>query len=525
MAIVSDLRQTLNALALASRTNVGAGTAQAWLVDNGDWLHDVIQKHQEWLREAGIEKLQKAYDGFLEDIDIREKGRGDGINNKLHASYAQLAIDMPTDYMIGRPPTFHIEDPAQEDKESKETPLVEEYRKALNAVIKPEISQRVFAENMRQGSIAGYSCIICWIDEDGEICYDEYPVQECIPVYDTRGRMVLFIRYYQVDDIDSDTTSLAQYTRVEVYDEQYVTYYRSDNTGGYMLDDAEVPTGNPYKHGVGMIPVAVYTNCTAASYEQRIKRNGVSDLDNGILSIITDYAHKMSDKANTVEYLLDQYLLLQGCDTDEGEVIKMRKARALVLKGDKDKSAASFIAQSQDDTAVENHLTREKDTIYDMACIPRLNDLSGATATEIKIKYTSLNMKASKKETYFIQTLLRFTKIITRLINAKYNKNYSADWVTVTLNRNLPQNNKEVADIVKELVDVVPDKYLLELLWFVKDAQKALDELKAQKKENAKNNMEALGFSSEFTDTGSNTDTGTGNKEDQKTDKSKDEEE
>jgi SPP1 family phage portal protein len=212
----------------------------------------------------------------------------------------------------------------------------------------------------------------------------------------------------------------------------------------------------------------------------------------------------MSDKANTVEATLDQYLLLQGCDTDEDEVIKMLKARALFLKGSKNESAASFITPTQQDQAVENYLNRVKDTIYDLAFIPRLNDLSGATATEIKIKYSNLDMKASKKESYFIQAIDRFLQIVTNLLTTVNNKPYNAEWIKLTLNRNLPQNNKETADIVAELVDKVPDQYLFELLWFIKDPRKALEEMRAQKKEAAKTSIAAMGFDGEFVDTTTN---------------------
>jgi SPP1 family phage portal protein len=239
----------------------------------------------------------------------------------------------------------------------------------------------------------------------------------------------------------------------------------------------------------------------------------------------------MSDKANLVEYLLDQYLLLIGVDTDENEVIKMRKARALLLKGDKNVSDARFIAQSQDDNAVENHLNRVKDAIFDTTFTPKLNDLQGATATEIKMKYAALDIKAGKKELYFKAAVKDFIAIITDMLNARRLAAagvedtyavltgkvkppssvvlYSPSWVTPTLVRNLPQNNKELADIVAELSGKVPDSYLIELLWFIDDPVKALEEFKKQKADEAKQNMAALGYGAEFQDTtGGNTDPG-----------------
>lgn len=89
------------------------------------------------------------------------------------------------------------------------------------------------------------------------------------------------------------------------------------------------------------------------------------------------------------------------------------KGPRLALK-DKD-SKASFIAQSQDDNAVENGLTRTKNDIMDTTNTPRLAELNGATATEIKMKYAGLDIKAGKKEPLLIQAFRSFFAIITDL--------------------------------------------------------------------------------------------------------------
>jgi hypothetical protein len=145
--------------------------------------------------------------------------------------------------------------------------------------------------------------------------------------------------------------------------------------------------------------------------------------------------------------------------------------------------------------------------------------LNGATATEIKMKYACLDIKAGKKEPRFIIAVKQLLGVLTDFLNTeKLIENgvedtysvvsdpkaveargdlYSPDWVEVSLVRNLPQNYKEIADIVAELADTVPDSYLYELLWFIEDPQKALEEMKTQKKEGIANNMAAMGYGAE----------------------------
>lgn len=519
MAVVNVIPETL-----ASFINYNdlVAAATKWGGDNGKWIKDILDKHQTWLAEEGIEGFQAAYDGFLKSVDDRDKERGDDVNHKLQVNYSQLIIDTIVDYMTGKPIVWTVEDAEGQAEKA----IVEEYRKEITKRLKGETARRVMAEWLRQGSIAGYSALISWVDEKGRIEYDEFPAQEVIPVYDTNGRLQLVLRYYIVEDVEEGGNTLER-TRVEVYDGKYVTYYISTDSGQgdgveYHLDEAEIGTGNPIEHKAGRIPVAVFVNGTAARYEKRLKKNGTSDLGNGVMTLLEAYAHGLSDKANTVDRLLDQYLLLEGVDTDKEEVQKMRKNRAIALKHIGSK--ASFIAPIQDDDAVENYLTRVKDTIYEVTNIPKLTDLQGATATEIKMKYASLDIKAGKKELYFIEAIRQHIEITTDMLNYKRLLKagleaiaiyeilageqeskvplYNPEWVSFTINRNLPQNFLEIANIVKALTGVVPDAYLYELLWFVEDPVAALKEMKKQKDEEAKREADAginaMGFGDEF---------------------------
>ena len=498
---------------LAVKAKATAEDAIKWVQDNNAWLSNVISKHDNWLSDAEVEKYQLAYDGALDEIAKRDKARTDGVNYKLIANYAAIIIDTLVDYMLGKSPIYTVEDPEQEDDETDEAEIITEYRKKLMELLK-EKATLVLSEMLRQGCIAGYSAVICWVDEQGNIDYNEYPVQEVIPVYDARNRLVMVLRKYTVEVITDGQT--VERTRLEVYDDRYITYYIGDTSGGFALDETEVASGNPIEHKAGRIPVVIYDNNKPSSYADRIKSFGKSDLSFGAFDLIVAYAHGLSDKANLVEYLQDMYLLLTGVDVDENEVLKMRKARAIALKDANSK--AEFIAQNQADGAVENFLTRLSKDIYDTTNTPRLSELNGATATEIKMKYAALDIKAGKKEPRLIAAIRQLLGILTDFLNTRKlvdnhitdtyeivsNRDvvdraqglYSDTWVDVSLVRNLPQNYEEIANIVATLSDTVPDSYLFELLWFIDDPQKALEEMKAQKAENNINSLTALGYDS-----------------------------
>lgn len=518
----------MNSIPLLVSSGIEAGS---WVTANAEWLKIVVEKHEAIITELQVEKYQKAYDGFLESIDIRDKSRGDDVNNKLQVNYAQTIIDTPVDYMTGKPITWTVYDPkappVEEAAEGAEVGLtiIDEYREDLLAIVKTEEAKQALSELLRQGSIAGYSGIITYVDEEGVIGFDEYPVQELIPVYNTKGKLKLVLRKFLVEEGDES------YTRLEYYDNKYVAFYKGDDKGeAFVLDAEEALTGNPIEHKAARIPVSIFTNGTPSSYEKRQKRAGVSDFDNGVMTILENYAGVMSDKANTVENLLDQFLLLEGVTVDEKEVLKMRKARSIALKSKESK--ASFMVQNQEDKAIENHLQRLKDTIHDMSFTPNLHDNAVMTATEIKMKYTALDIKAGRKDIYFMAAVRHFVQTVTDMLNARrlitagvtdtyavleaFNKPvkvegeevptpielYNAEWVDITINRNIPQNFTEIAGIVSSLAGRVPDAYLYELLWFIEDPVAALEDMKAQKAADAEAAAtaarSAMGFGGEF---------------------------
>lgn len=515
---------------LAAKANATAEDAKKWLEANNSWLTTVIQKHENWLKDADVSKYQLAYDGELDEIAARDKARTDGVNYKLIANYAAIIIDTLVDYMLGKSPIYTVEDQEQEDDETEEAEIITEYRKKLTALLK-EKATLIFSEMLRQGCIAGYSPVILWVDENGEIDYNEYPVQEVIPVYDVRNKLVAVLRKYAIEVVENGHT--VEKTRIEIYDNRYIIYGIGDITGGFTLDETEVATGNPIEHKAGRIPVAIYQNTMPSDYKTRIKSFGKSDLSFGAFDLIVAYAHGLSDKANLVEYLQDMYLLLTGVDVDENEVLKMRKARAIALKDANSK--AEFIAQDQADGAVENFLTRLSKDIYDTTNTPRLSELNGATATEIKMKYATLDIKAGKKEPRLTAAIKQVIEILTDFLNTQKliesgvtdtyeivsNKQitddaqglYSASWVDVSLTRNLPQNYEEIANIVATLADTVPDSYLYELLWFIDDPQKALEEMRAQKETDSKNSLASLGYNTDTDDLDDDTDPPPGNDE------------
>jgi SPP1 family phage portal protein len=536
MAVVGNIPKLLSGY---DSLEAARAAAAQWVADNNAWLKGVISSHKTQLEEDKVEKYQKAYDGYLESVEIREKARGDDINHKIQATLAGMVIDFVVDYMLGKPIVWAFEDKEDGGKpDTAKTKLLENFRTELLELLVNEEGQRVLREMLTQGSVGGQSASLGWVDESGNIDYEEFPIQEIIPVYDPRKRLRLVIRAYETQIYTDGEDTPKTITKVEIYDQRFVTWLISDDGEEYGLDPNEAPGENQaavFEHMAARIPVSVFLNGTPATYIERKKQAGVSDLAGGIIDLVDEYANAISDKANLVDRLQDAFLVFIGATLGntktaaEGEVMAMRKARAIALKSGT--SDAKFIAPPQDDQAVENYLDRLRDTLYEKAFIPKLSELSGVTATEIKVKYAGVDIKAGKKEVYFTGAVKRLVAVLTDFLNGRRLVNdgkvdpenvydiltgkmnpptsvqlYEAEWVDFTLNRNMPQNYLEIAQIVSQLAGIVPDSYLYELLWFIPDPKAALDEMKQQKDDASKAAAAAaaaaIGFGGEFGNTG-----------------------
>jgi SPP1 family phage portal protein len=515
MAVVSVLPITLGRME-------GAPNPEAWVKDNGGWIKDLITDHKRLLTD--IEMYQGYYDGDGWKILKKTPKREDDPNNKIVPNYAAIIIDFAVNYMVGKPVKVTVDPPKTTGgADTVDEAVLDEYRNALNKVLWDNSADAVFRELAKQGGVAGQDYIIAWLDENGDINFDEFPANECLAVYDMRGRLQLLIRYYTIEDMTSGEK--VERTRVEVYDEKYITYYIQKGESEFILDDTEIDPdtgeGNPVRHFCNGIPAAVFINKLPANAKKRLQRVGVSDLGGGVITLLDEYAKILSGSADRNDYFADPYLKMVGVDVNQADVLTMRKARAITTKAAKTEAEIDFISWDQEVEAVEKHADRVKNTIYEVTCTPRLDNLTGATATEIKMKYAGLDIKVSEKEVYFAKALYRLMEVVTDMLNAKRLEEngqkdpekiwqyirgkddagnpveapitlFNSDWLTLTFTRSLPQNYGEIVDMVVQLIDKVPDEDLYALLWFVEDPQDVIDRMKAQRKARAKEAAEYM---------------------------------
>ena len=112
------------------------------------------------------------------------------------------------------------------------------------------------------------------------------------------------------------------------------------------------------------------------------------------------------------------------------------------------------------------------------------NNFAGnASGVSIKYKLIGLEQIRSRKEREFKKALQRRIELISGMLNTKSIDAIDFRDVEITFTPNIPANNQEQAQIVKDLQGVVSRKKLLSLLPFVEDPVAELEELKKEQEE------------------------------------------
>lgn len=111
------------------------------------------------------------------------------------------------------------------------------------------------------------------------------------------------------------------------------------------------------------------------------------------------------------------------------------------------------------------------------------NFTGNSSGVAIKYKLIGLEQIRSRKEREFKKALQRRIELISGMLNMKSIDAIDFRDVEITFTPNIPANNQEQAQIVKDLQGVVSQKKLLSLLPFIEAPVQELKELKKEQEE------------------------------------------
>lgn len=363
-------------------------------------------------------------------------------NNKLPAGYFKLLVDQKVDYLLGKEVAFESE---QADD------LTELLGRRFQIIL------------MRAGKEASKK-VVSWIhpyiDADGKFQLMVIPSEQVIPIYDMydREKLNIIIRYYAVKVLNEDNESV-NVNRVEVWDDEQVTYYQENTeTGLYdLLGESDMSNifGRTYpnpkyhfskdmRHGDkvtqteglawGAVPfISLYNNDEEES-----------DL-NPVKAHIDAYDIVTSDFVNNLEDFQDVYWILKGYQGQNLQEFLTQVKRYKTLKVGEDGDARAETIQIPHEARKEARAALEKDIFnYGMGVNPNLTGDGNVTNVVLKSRFANLDLKASQFELELkdcIYTLIDFVNRYQEL-----NSGTIIELDDVTFNRSMIMNEVELLE-------------------------------------------------------------------------------
>ena len=416
--------------------------------------HDSDYRHKRKLKNYYIGK---------QDI-LNKKGRPNGApNNKIVSNFCSYIADMSTGFFLGRPISYTT----TEDNQEKLNMLLEIFKYNDESAHNLELAE--------EASITGESFEILYMDNDSNIRFKAIPSEEVILVCEAtlEENIICAIRHYRVYDFNGATYN----EFVEIYDAKSIRYYSYSGTR-LTLVNTEV---NYFDD----VPIIEYPN--------NIQRRG--DFE-GILTLVDAYNMTQSLSLDDLMDFTDAFLILRGMGgTDNEDVEKMRNDK--VLEFDDATGSAEWLIKNLNDSYIENLKIRLQTDIHKFSNIPDMSDTNftgNSSGVAIKYKLIGLEQIRSRKEREFKKALQRRIELISGMLNMKSIDAIDFRDVEITFTPNIPANNQEQAQIVKDLQGVVSQKKLLSLLPFIEDPVQEIEELKKEQEESATLLRDEVGY-------------------------------
>ena len=416
---------------------------------------DVIRRIIDDHRATELPRLRKLENYYNTKNAILGRTMNDASkpNNRISNAYASYITDTLVGYFIGEPVSYTSQDKTL----LQDLSMIFEYN--------DEADEN--AELAKNASIYGVAYeLLYFSDEEHMIRFKALNPTEIIPIYDktVEENLLAVIRYYE----DFDYTKNQTNTYIEVIDSKQVSRYILNSSTFTLLDT--------YPHYFQMVPVAIYKN----NEEER------GDFE-PVISLIDAYDKLESDSLNDFEYFVDAYLALYGFTADAEDIQQMKENRVLLMD---EGTSAEWLIKNSNDNNIENIKTRIDQDIHKFSKCPNLTDTNFAqNASGVAIKYKLLGTEnlVSIKERKFKRGLQQRLELIS-MIDSVLSDGFDWRALDIVFTRNIPSNETDIADMVKNLSDIVSEETLLAQIPFVDDVQTEVERLKQEREEKKETN-------------------------------------
>lgn len=420
-------------------------------------------------------KVVKLYHEYLANVEIKNRKFEDPnkVNSKLNNDYRGDIITMITGYLFGEKISYYF------DKEK----YAKDYQKImdkLSSFISRNNIEDLDSTTGEMMSVCGYAARLLYIDKSGqERVMDIKPWEVIFVIESSTDEIQYAMIYYEVELIEGDTKK--KRTRVEWYDNKYVTYFISDDKDDFILDSSAV--SNPQLHLFDYVPVVKFINNNPEK----------GDFEK-VNELIDAYDRMLSDIQNEIEEFRIAYFAFYGVEPTPEIMRLARQTGALKFPEGTD---AKFLTKPLDDAVefIENHKKTLNDNIYKFSGSVDMRDeqFSGSAMSgeSRKWKLVALENRAKTKERKFVKALRYQFKVLFSAWDKKEVKINYED-IEFQFKRNLPIDLKYHSETTKGFKGMMSEKTRLSLLPFIADPEEELEAMKQEQEDMIDFNSEPI---------------------------------
>lgn len=414
----------------------------------GELLKKFIDEHAALQpRYTMLSNMYKGQHDIL-SADEKELGKPD---NRLVVNFAKYIVDTLNGYFVGTPiKTVH---PHAETADR------------MKLIAKRNSQNDNNAELAKMCSIYGHAHEFMYQDEEANTRVTYLRPQESFVIYDdTIGQNPLYGVHVYKDKDDN--------LKGAIYSKEDIRPFSVNDKGEMVIENGE-------PHYFGDVPLIEYL-------ENEERQSAFES----VISLINAYNKALSEKANDVDYFADAYLSILGVELDSEKLDKIRDHRIINLKeagGDASKIVVEFLDKPNADTTQENLIDRLQELIFQIAMVANISDENFGSSSGISLKYKLQPMEnvALMKERKFTAGMMQRFKMMFNIPTNFSQPPESYLEIDYKFSRNIPNNLKEEAETVAQLVGILPNSILYGMLSNIDNVQDVIDELAKQKAEAA----------------------------------------
>ena len=200
-----------------------------------------------------------------------------------------------------------------------------------------------------------------------------------------------------------------------------------------------------------------------------------------VKSLIDAYDQAQSDTANDFEYFTNALLVISGVlmDSEDNDFKNNR-----VLNFTDSEGKAEYLIKNINDSALENFKNRLVEDIHKFAQIPNLTDeqfAGNVSGESMKYKLMGLENITGVKEAKFKKGLMRRIELLCNFLNVATNDLMLYTDIQPIFTRNKPQNETDLANMVKGLYGILSDETLISILPFIDNAREEIEKRNSEK--------------------------------------------